>query len=289
LIMEMVLNWNIINRLIEKALDEDLGTGDYTTDSIIPASVSGGGKILSKQKGILAGLPVFFRAFETLDPNVRCEALVQDGSPMESNQILGIVQGSIRSLLKGERTALNFLQRLSGIATLTDAYVRAIQGTRTKILDTRKTTPLLRYLEKYAIRLGGGENHRFGLFDMILIKNNHVDAAGSVSTAVEQCLAFLKQRGLVLKIEVEARSLEEVEEALKFPIHRIMLDNMDVLAMREAVRRINGKVKVEASGNIRLDNVRAVAETGVDFISVGALTHSAPALDMSFRIETIVN
>jgi len=285
--METALNWAAIDPLIESALREDVGAGDFTSDSIIAAGVSGEGQVLAKQEGIVAGLPVFFRVFQILDPNLLCEPRIQDGSPVRSGQVLGTVRGSVRSLLKGERTALNFIQRLSGIASLTRAYATAVEGTGVKILDTRKTTPNLRFLEKYAVHAGGGENHRFGLHDMILIKNNHVDAAGGVSPAVSRCLAFLKQKGLDLKIEVEARSLSEVDEALLYPVHRIMLDNMNPGEMREAVRLISGKAETEASGNIRLDNVRAVAETGVDFISVGALTHSAPALDISFRIEVM--
>jgi len=285
--METALNWSAIDPMIESALREDVGAGDFTSDSILAAGVSGEGQVLAKQEGIVAGLPVFFRVFQILDPNVICELRIQDGSPVRSGQVLGTVRGSVRSLLKGERTALNFIQRLSGIASLTRAYATAVEGTGVKILDTRKTTPNLRFLEKYAVRAGGGENHRFGLHDMILIKNNHVDAAGGVSPAVSRCLAFLKHEGLDLKIEVEARSLNEVDEALRHPVQRIMLDNMSPGEMREAVRLISGKAETEASGNIRLDNVRAVAETGVDFISIGALTHSAPALDISFRIEVM--
>jgi nicotinate-nucleotide pyrophosphorylase (carboxylating) len=243
--------------------------------------------VISKQEGIIAGLPVFFRVFQILDPNVVCEPRIRDGSAARPDEVLGTARGSVRSLLKGERTALNFLQRLSGIASLTGAYAAAVEGTGAKILDTRKTTPNLRVLEKYAVRAGGGENHRFGLYDMILIKNNHVDAAGGVSAAVTRCLAFLQRKGLDLKILVEARSLDEVDQALRHPVHRIMLDNMNPGEVREAVRLISGKAETEASGNIRLDNVRAFAESGVDFISVGALTHSAPALDISFRIEAM--
>jgi nicotinate-nucleotide pyrophosphorylase (carboxylating) len=283
--METTLNWDVIDPLIESAILEDVGAGDFTSDSIIAAGVSGEGQVLAKQEGIVAGLPVFFRVFQILDPNVVCESRIQEGSQVRYGQVLGTVRGSVRSLLKGERTALNFLQRLSGIASLTRAYAAAVEGTGVKILDTRKTTPNLRFLEKYAVHAGGGENHRFGLHDMILIKNNHVDAAGGVSPAVSRCLAFLKQKGLDLKIEVEARSLSEVDEALLYPVHRIMLDNMNPGEIREAVRLVSGKAETEASGNIRLENVRAIAETGVDFISVGALTHSAPALDISFRIE----
>jgi nicotinate-nucleotide pyrophosphorylase (carboxylating) len=278
------LKWDMVDPLIERALEEDLGPGDATTDSIIAAELKGEGRLLARSNGVVAGLPVFFRVFRILDPNVEIRETAQDGIRAASGDGLGGVRGSVRTLLKGERTALNFLQRLSGISTLTDAYARAVEGTGCGILDTRKTTPTMRELEKYAVRVGGGSNHRFGLFDMVLIKNNHVDAAGGVSTAVERCLHVLRQRGLDLKIEVEARNLDEVLEAVEFPVHRILLDNMSPAAMQEAVELIGSRAETEASGNIRLDNVRETAETGVRFISVGALTHSAPAMDISFRI-----
>lgn len=286
MIPEESLDWKKVDPLIECALEEDIRDGDVTTESIVPAGVSGMGHVFSKQDGVIAGLPVFFRVFEILDPAVRCESRISEGSAVTSGSELGTVSGPVRSLLKGERTALNFLQRLSGIATLTRAYVDAIGGTGAKVLDTRKTTPTFRILEKYAVRMGGGTNHRFGLYDMALIKNNHIDAAGGVSTAVERCLSTIRRMGLDLKVEVEARSLTEVGEALRHPVQRILLDNMKIAELREAVRLISGKAETEASGGIRLDNVRSFAETGVDFVSVGSLTHSAPALDISFRIES---
>jgi nicotinate-nucleotide pyrophosphorylase (carboxylating) len=281
------LNWEIVDPIVERALGEDIGAGDFTTDSIIAAGVQGTGSVTAKQDGVLAGLPVFVRVFHLLDPNTTAGESLPDGSEIRKGRTLGTIRGAVRTLLKGERTALNFLQRLSGIATLTRAYADAVAGTGAKILDTRKTTPNLRILEKYAVRAGGGENHRFGLDDMILIKNNHIDAAGGLSEAVTRCLSFLKAQGMRLKITVEARTLAEVDEALRHPVHRIMLDNMSPPEMREAVRLISGRTETEASGNIRLDHVRAVAESGVDFISVGALTHSAPSLDLSFRIEVL--
>jgi nicotinate-nucleotide pyrophosphorylase (carboxylating) len=281
------LNWDEIDPLIAGSLKEDLGDGDVTTDGIVPAGVSGIGRVFSKQDGVVAGLPVFFRVFEIMDSGVRCESGVPEGSVVKAGAELGTVRGEVRSLLKAERTALNFLQRLSGIATLTRAYVDSVKGTGARILDTRKTTPTLRALEKYAVRMGGGENHRFGLFDMALIKNNHIDAAGGVSTAVDRCLTFIRREGRQVKVEVEARTLSEVETALRHPVQRILLDNMDAEDMKDAVRIISGRTEIEASGGIRLDNVRSIAESGVDFISVGALTHSAAALDISFRIEVV--
>jgi nicotinate-nucleotide pyrophosphorylase (carboxylating) len=281
------LNWDEIDPLIKGALEEDLREGDVTTDGIVPAGVPGIGRVLYKQDGVVAGLPVFFRVFEIFDSGVHCESGVSEGSAVTSGAELATVRGPVRSLLKAERTALNFLQRLSGIATLTRAYADAVEGTGVRILDTRKTTPNLRALEKYAVRAGGGENHRFGLFDMALIKNNHIDAAGGVSTAVDRCLSFIRRKGLNVKVEVEARSVSEVEEALRHPVQRILLDNMSVADMKDAVRLISGRTEIEASGGVRLDNVRSIAESGVDFISVGALTHSAAALDISFLIEVI--
>jgi nicotinate-nucleotide pyrophosphorylase (carboxylating) len=278
------LRWDIVDPIIERALEEDLGTGDVTTDSIIAADRTGEGRILAHSEGVVAGLPVFYRVFRILDPNAELRETAQDGFRVAAGGLLGTVRGSVRTLLKGERTALNFLQRLSGIATRTDAFVRAVEGTGCVILDTRKTTPTMRELEKYAVRAGGGRNHRFGLFDMVLIKNNHADAAGGVSTAIERCLNVLRQRGLEMKVEVEARNLEEVLEAIRFPVDRILLDNMSPAAMQEAVELIGGRAETEASGGIRLENVREAAETGVRFISVGSLTHSAPAMDISFRI-----
>ncbi len=280
------LDWNEIDPLIERALEEDIRDGDVTTDAVVPEVVPGLGHVVLKQDGVIAGLQVFFRVFEILDPGVRCESIIADGAAAASGSELGTVRGGVGTLLKGERTALNFLQRLSGIATLTRAYVEAVGGTEARVLDTRKTTPTLRILEKYAVRMGGGVNHRFGLYDMALIKNNHIDAAGGVSAAVNRCLSTLKQRGLDLKVEVEARSMKEVGDALLHPIQRILLDNMSIAEMREAVSLISGRTETEASGGIRLDNVRSFAETGVDFVSVGALTHSAPALDISFRVES---
>lgn len=279
------LPWQEIDSLIEGALREDLkDQGDITTKAVIPADREGEGEFLVKEDGIIAGLPVVQRVFKKIDSKLTCVFSVKDGTYVNSGTTLGKVYGSLTSILMGERTALNFLQRLSGIASLTARFVQAVYGTKVKILDTRKTTPQLRVLEKYAVKKGGGENHRFGLYDMVLIKNNHIDAAGGLKKAVERCLNSLGKNREKVKIEVETRTLEEVQEAVKYSIDRIMLDNMDVETMKKAVAEVNGKIQLEASGNITLENVRAVAETGVDYISVGRLTHSPKALDVSLRL-----
>lgn len=277
--------WQQIDPLIDAALDEDAGqAGDVTSASTLTEDSWGWGQFITKADGVIAGLPVVRKIFQRVDPRVDVSFRVDEGAAVPQGTVLGRVEGPMRGLLQAERTALNFLQHLSGIATMTAKYVDCIRGTKARILDTRKTTPMMRVLEKYAVKKGGGENHRFGLFDMVMIKDNHIDAAGSITAAVERCLAWMKQENRTLPIEVETRTLEEVREALSFPIQRIMLDNMDLETMRIAMREIDGRIECEASGNITLDNVRAVAETGVDYISVGALTHSVMALDISFKI-----
>ena len=274
-----------LNRLIEDALKEDLGDiGDLTTSSIVPERVAGKGRLLLKEDGVVCGLPVVQRVFNTIAPDVSCAFSVSDGELLSNQTFLGHVEGSMKSILIGERTALNFLQRLSGIATRTRQFVEAVNGTGAKITDTRKTTPCLRFLEKYAVRIGGGTNHRMGLYDMILIKDNHVDTCGGIKSSVEHCLSYLKRIKKRIPIEVETRTPQEVAEALELPVQRIMLDNMDLPTMRHCVELINGQIEVEASGNITLETVRGVAETGVDFISVGALTHSFKALDISLNV-----
>jgi nicotinate-nucleotide pyrophosphorylase (carboxylating) len=280
------LDWDRVDPFIEAALKEDLGdAGDLTTRYVVSGKKSGIGEFLVKQEGVIAGVPVVQRIFQKIDKGLLVHFGLEDGRRIEAGSVIGYVKGSLNSILKAERTVLNLLQRLSGVATLTAEFVRAIRGTSAKILDTRKTTPLLRYLERYAVRIGGGENHRFGLYDMILIKDNHIDAAGGLDRAVQHCLDNLKKEVRELKIEVETRTLEEVRKALKFPINRIMLDNMDIDTMRIAVKEIGGRVEVEASGNISLKTVRSVAETGVDFISIGALTHSVKAIDISLNMH----
>ena len=264
---------------IRRALDEDIFTGDVTTDSIVPVDARLSGKIVAKQSGVVAGLKVSKMVFQQLSADISLTANVSEGSFVEAGMVLAQVSGSARGLLTGERTALNLLGRMSGIATLTRQFVDAVAGTKAVILDTRKTAPGLRVVDKLAVRLGGGQNHRTGLFDMVLIKDNHIDFAGSITAAVER----VRAGGTRLEIEVEARSLDDLREALSLGVERVLLDNMTIETMREAVAINGGKAKLEASGNITLQSVRAVAETGVDFISVGALTHSAPVFDVSLK------
>ena len=269
-----------IKHLIDLALSEDIRGGDVTSELLLGSQASGQAVIVAKQEGVVAGLPVAGMVFRAVNPRVVFRMLKRDGDKIRKGEKMALVGGKIQGILSAERTALNFLQRLSGIATLTARYVGEVKGTRTKILDTRKTTPGLRVLEKYAVKTGGGENHRMGLFDMILIKENHIKAAGGVSRAIMR--ARLKRRKE--KVEVEVRNLSEAGEAVESKPDWIMLDNMRSDQMRKAVELIRSAsraIKIEASGRVNLKNVRKIALTGVDFISVGALTHSAPALDMS--------
>jgi len=263
---------------IQRALAEDIGPGDVTTNSIVPPEAMMRGHILAKQEGVIAGLDVAQAVYHAVDPEVKFYPQVEESAWVRRGQILAIVHGRAHSLLTAERTALNFLGRMSGIATLTRRFVETVSGTKAVILDTRKTAPGLRILDKLAVRRGGGQNHRFGLYDMILIKDNHIDFVGSITEAVTRARAGAPG----LPVEVEARTLEDVREALELGIDRILLDNMSLEMMCEAVRLVAGRVKLEASGNITLENVRAVAETGVDFISCGALTHSVRVFDLSF-------
>lgn len=272
-----------IKHLIGLAVAEDVGSGDLTSEALLADKASGMAVIMAKQGGILAGLPVARMVFLTLNPKVVFKMLKQDGERVKKGEKLASIRGKTKGILKAERTALNFLQRLSGIATLTSKYVEEIKGTKATILDTRKTTPGLRALEKYAVKTGGGQNHRMGLFDMVLIKENHLRAVGGISNAIVR--ARSKSRGK--RIEVEVRNLNEVRKAVESKPDWIMLDNMRIDQMRKAVRMIRSasrSVKIEASGSVTLKNVRNIALTGVDFISVGALTHSAPALDMSLML-----
>ena len=263
---------------IHRALAEDIGSGDATTNAIIPKSARMRGQILAKQAGVIAGLDVAAAVYQALDPQVQFEPQAEEGACVADRQVLAFVFGRARSLLTAERTALNFLGRMSGIATLTHRFVEAVAGTKAIILDTRKTAPGLRLADKLAVARGGGQNHRIGLFDMILIKDNHIDSAGSITKAVE--LARAGSAGL--QVEVEARTLEDVREALGLQVERILLDNMSPEMMREAVKFTAGRAKLEASGNVTLESIRAIAETGVDYISIGALTHSAKVFDVSF-------
>lgn len=280
-----MLNDSRISRIVELALIEDLGLGDITTEAIVPDALHGNGEFVCKQDGVVAGLEIAALVFRHCGPGVVMTPSVEEGQEIKSGQPLGRVEGEVRTILSGERTALNFLQRMSGIATLTRRYVQAVSGTNAKITDTRKTAPGLRVLDKWAVQMGGGVNHRFGLDDMVLIKDNHIVAAGGITQAVKKCLSYLRDESRTVAIEVEARSIAEVDEVLKCTgVKRVMLDNFPIPEMKTAVVRIAHRVEVEASGGITLENVHAVAETGVDFISVGALTHSVNALDISLEI-----
>ena len=264
---------------LKTALEEDIGTGDVTSNSIVPGAATISGEIVAKQSGIVAGLDIAEQVFLLLDERMSLVRKIYEGSRVAERTVLATVNGSARALLTGERTALNFLGRISGIATLTRKFVDAVCGTHAIILDTRKTAPGLRAVDKLAVRRGGGQNHRTGLYDMVLIKDNHIDFAGSLTEAVRR----VRAANIKLEIEIEARTLPDVKAALEMNIERILLDNMGLEDMREAVRLAAGRAKLEASGNVNLDNVTAIAETGVDFISVGALTHSAPVFDISLK------
>ena len=271
-----------VKTIIEKALSEDIGPGDVTSAATIPVGSTSTAEMLAKQDFVLAGLDVSLEVFHTLDAAVQFTRFAQDGDRIKSGKVIARLSGSTRVLLAGERVALNLLQHMSGIATLTSKYVEQIKGFKAQVLDTRKTLPGLRQLEKYAVRMGGGVNHRFGLYDGVLIKDNHIKAAGGITNAIKSAR---KQARNLFKIEVETKSLDDVREALAAKADIIMLDNMSPDMMREAVKLINDRVPVEASGNVTLETIRAVAETGVDFISSGTLTHSAPAVDISMKIR----
>jgi nicotinate-nucleotide pyrophosphorylase (carboxylating) len=273
-----------LNAFISDALREDVGPGDYSTLASVPESAQNRARLLIKDDGILAGLALAERIFRQVDPSLEVELLLQDGSPVKKGDVGLHVQGNARAILTAERLVLNCMQRMSGIATYTHQLVSLIEGTGTRLLDTRKTTPNFRLAEKWAVAIGGGTNHRFGLYDMVMLKDNHIDYAGGIRAAIEATQAYLQAKQLTLAIEVETRSLSEVEEALAVGgIQRILLDNMDVPTLREAVSLIGGRVETEASGGITEASIRPIAETGVDFISVGALTHSVSSLDISLK------
>jgi len=274
-----------LSRVIELALIEDSGMGDLTSEAIVPEEAETEAKILLKEDAVVAGLKVAELVFMMCDPAVRVSHQVADGAPGSRGSIVSIIAGQVRGILRGERVALNLLQRMSGIATMTAAFVQAVKGTAARITDTRKTAPGLRVFDKWAVRLGGGVNHRFGLDDMVLIKDNHIAAAGGIEPAIRACRDYLGRKHLTIRIEIETRSLEEVKQAIAVGgVDRIMLDNMPVAVVQEAVRMINRSFEVEASGGITLDNVRAYAESGVDLISVGAITHSPRSIDLSLDI-----
>ena len=272
------------DRLIDLAFAEDIGDGDHTTLCCIPETAMGKSHLLIKEDGILAGVEVAKRVFARFDPEMKVEVLIGDGAHVRKGDIAMVVSGKVRSLLQTERLMLNIMQRMSGIATMTNRYVERLKGTNTHVLDTRKTTPGLRMLEKQAVKIGGGMNHRIGLFDMILLKDNHIDFAGGIANAINRCHEYLREKGLDLKIEIEVRNFDELRQAMECGgINRIMLDNFSVADTKKAVDIVGGKFETESSGGITFDTIRDYAECGVDFISVGALTHSVKGLDMSFK------
>lgn len=274
----------LIDSLIDLAFAEDIGDGDHTTLCCIPETEMGASKLLIKEDGILAGVEVAKAVFKKLDSDLKIEVFIEDGSHVKEGDVAFIVKGKVQSILQAERLVLNIMQRMSGIATITNEYVKLMEGTSAKVLDTRKTTPGMRLLEKQAVKIGGGANHRIGLFDMILLKDNHVDFAGGIENAINRAKQYLDDRQKDLKIEVEVRSIDELNEALSVGgVDRIMLDNFSVEKTREAVEIVNGRVELESSGGINFDTIREYALTGVDYISVGALTHSVKSLDMSLK------
>lgn len=273
-----------VDALIELAIKEDIGDGDHTSLCCIPAEERGRMRLLCKQSGIIAGIEVARRVLERLDPEMTFEQILEDGARVEAGDVAFYVSGRMLSLLQAERILLNIMQRMSGVATQTAVYADRLKGLKTKVLDTRKTTPGMRVLDKMAVKIGGGENHRIGLFDMILLKDNHIDFAGGITAALTQCREYLRRTGRNLPVEIEVRSIEDIDEVFAAGgADRIMLDNFSVEKTREAVERIGGRCEIESSGGITLDTLRDYAECGVDFISVGALTHQIKSLDMSLK------
>ncbi len=280
--MDFPIKENIlIDRIVEQALLEDIGTGDITSESIVPYDLKAKGIIKTSEEGVVAGLDIIYLVFKKLDPEICFQSKIKDGKNILPGEVLAKISGSARTILKGERVALNFLQRMSGIATITSKFCQQVKDFPVRIVDTRKTTPGLRILEKYAVRMGGGHNHRFGLYDTVLIKDNHRAVAGGIKSAVN---SVQKQISHTVKIEVEVENLSQLQEALKVQVDIIMLDNMDLETMKEAVKIVKGKTLIEASGEITLEKVRKIAQIGVDLISVGALTHSVKSLDISMEI-----
>ena len=278
-----------VEELIELAIKEDIGDGDHTSLASIPAEERGRMKLLVKQEGIIAGIEVAQMVMRRLDPDVKFEQKIEDGARVKPGDIAFYVEGRVISLLQAERIVLNIMQRMSGVATQTSVYVKELEGLKAKVLDTRKTTPGMRVLDKMAVKLGGGENHRMGLFDMILLKDNHIDFAGGIKPAIEKVRKYLASKGKNLPVEVEVRSLKDIEEVFEAGgVDRIMLDNFSLPLTREAVRRINGRAEIESSGGITLDTLREYGEAGVDYISVGALTHQIKSLDMSLKAVEVV-
>lgn len=279
----MKTNDELIDDLLTLAFAEDVGDGDATTLSTIPAEEMGRQRLIVKEEGILAGVRIARKVFDKFDPSLKMTVMIDDGAHVKPGDVAFVVEGPVRSLLQTERIMLNIMQRMSGIATMTARYQSELNGLKTKVLDTRKTTPGMRVLEKEAVKIGGGENHRIGLFDMILIKDNHVDFAGGISQAVAAAKKYCADNGKNLKIELEVRNAAEIDQALEAGVDRIMLDNFTPERTREAVKQIAGRCEIESSGGITLDTLRQYGECGVDYISVGALTHSVKGLDMSFK------
>ena len=280
----IILDKELVDQFIINALQEDVGDGDHTSLSTIPAETTGKAQLLVKDEGILAGVELAIEIFKVVDPDLKVTIFLQDGAVVKYKDVAFEVEGSARSILVAERLVLNCMQRMSGIATKTREIVDLLKGTNTKVLDTRKTTPGLRYLEKWAVKIGGGVNHRFGLYDMILIKDNHVDYAGGIRQAIESANQYLIDNHKKLAIEIEVRNLEELDEVLQTGnINRILLDNFNFAELRQAVNIINGRFITEASGGITIDTIREYADCGVDYISVGALTHSVKSLDLSLK------
>mgnify|MGYP001091341231 FL=1 len=274
----------LVDKLIDLSFAEDIGDGDHTTLCCIPEEARGKSRMIIKDEGILAGVKIAEEVFNRFDSTLKVEILINDGTKVKPGDVAMVVEGSVRSLLQTERLMLNIVQRMSGIATITHKYMELLKGTKAKVLDTRKTTPGMRILEKMAVKIGGGENHRIGLFDMILLKDNHVDFAGGISNAIDRCHEYLEAKSKDLKIEIEVRSIDELNQVLEHGgVNRIMLDNFSVEDTRMAVDLIGGKYEIESSGGITLDTIRSYAECGVDYISVGALTHSVKSLDISFK------
>lgn len=272
------------DKLIDLAFAEDIGDGDHTTLCCIPENAMGKSQLIIKEKGVLAGVKIAQEVFRRFDSTMVVDVKINDGTEVNVGDVAMIVSGKVRSLLQTERLMLNIMQRMSGIATMTHKYVERLKGTKTHVLDTRKTTPGMRMLEKEAVKIGGGVNHRIGLFDMILLKDNHVDFAGGIANAINRCHDYLKEKHLNLKIEIEVRNLDELKQVMDCGgVNRIMLDNFDIATTKKAVDMISGRYETESSGGITFETLRDYAECGVDFISVGALTHSVKGLDMSFK------
>ena len=281
--MDELVVKDLIDRLIDLSFAEDIGDGDHTTLSCIPADAMGKSKLLIKEEGILAGIEVAKEVFRRFDPTMKVEVFIQDGTHVKPGDVAMVVEGKVQSLLQTERLMLNIMQRMSGIATMTNKYVKKLEGTKTRVLDTRKTTPGMRIMEKMAVKIGGGCNHRIGLFDMILLKDNHVDFAGGIHNAVSRAKEYCKSKGKNLKIELEVRNFDELNQALAEGVDRIMFDNFTPEDTRKAVEIVGGRCETESSGGITYDTMLPYAQAGVDFISFGALTHSVKGLDMSFK------